>query len=487
MSFSGSIYHDAPVWLQNFLVSGYGYWLNYLRYSGSHRETLEALALSEHCDITEIRSLQTEQLKALISNAARHVPHYRNHPSFPSEIHSLGDLTGIPRLTKEDIWSQGESFISEQWIGTRSRLRKIHTGGTTGTPLTIYCDANTLRRNYAFFARFKRWAGVPEGGTVVTFAGRRLLGAHDHHPFWRRNRAANTWLFSSFHISPDTIPDYVDALARIAPDLIDAYPSSIEPIARYVAERGISTVKPSAVITSSETLREDVREIIEGAFGCKVFDHYGAAEMVAFITQCREGWYHANPEFGIVELLYNGQPVQPGESGQIVATGFINPVMPLIRYETGDRAVRGPDGPCECGLSFPRYLRIEGRDDEVIVTPEGRRIGRIDPIFKVLETPFEVQVIQDAPDHLTVQFASEIDLPSNERRAFLDELKGRVGSSMRIGMERVSRIPRTKSGKLRTVVNLVNGEEDRGSPEAERLNTRGKRGHEPSEPGASDC
>ena len=83
--------------------------------------------------------------------------------------------------------------------------------------------------------------------------------------------------------SAETMPAYVDALSRFRPRLIDSYPSNLELLARYILQHGITSVRPHSVITSSETLLPAVRSAIEDAFGCRVFDHYGSAEMAAFI------------------------------------------------------------------------------------------------------------------------------------------------------------------------------------------------------------
>jgi phenylacetate-CoA ligase len=312
-----------------------------------------------------------------------------------------------------------------------------------------------LQRNYAFFARFRDWAGVSADARVATFAGRTLVPPdQDRPPYWRYNRAGRTLLCSSYHLGPHSAGAYADALVRFAPALIDSYPSSIEPIARYILEHDVPAPRPRAVITSSETLDLATRSVIERAFDCPVFDHYGAAEMAAFITQCRAGAYHVNPEFGIVEILRDGHPVQVGETGEIVATGFLNPVMPLIRYATGDLAVQGRAG-CPCGREFPALERISGRADDVLITPEGRRIGRLDPIFKAVTALVETRIVQDGVDHVRVETVTEAALASGEQAALLEELRNRLGPSMRIDLVRVPKIERTAAGKFRSVVNLL--------------------------------
>ena len=52
--------------------------------------------------------------------------------------------------------------------------------------------------------------------------------------------------------------------------------------------------------------------------------------------------------------------------------------MPLIRYDTGDRAARD-DGQCACGRTLPLLRGIEGRADDVGYTRDGRAIGPLGP------------------------------------------------------------------------------------------------------------
>jgi phenylacetate-CoA ligase len=96
---------------------------------------------------------------------------------------------------------------------------------------------------------------------------------------------------------------------------------------------------------------------------------------------------------------------------------------------------------------------LVGRMDDVVVTPEGRRVGRLDPIFKGLHALLETRIVQDAPDHLRVEVVPVDRLLEEDRRALLDGLSARLGPSMRIDVVTVPSIPRASSGKLRTVVN----------------------------------
>ena len=93
--------------------------------------------------------------------------------------------------------------------------------------------------------------------------------------------------------------------------------------------------------------------------------------------------------------------------------------------------------------------------DDCIITPDGRRVGRLDPIFKAVQGIHEARIVQDETDHLRVEVVPRQEVSAEERSTLVDELRRRVGPRMRITIVTVDAIPRTPRGKLRTVVNLV--------------------------------
>lgn len=443
-------YYAMPAWVQSLMLSAYGLRMRYLRYGGDNARVLAELLASQWLPAEQLRELQLVKLNSVLMHAAENVPFYRKR-GLPERVARLEELSRVPLLRKAEIRTAGQTLVDAS-IGRRPPLA-IHTGGTTGTPLSIYCDRAALQRNYAFFSRLRAWAQVPPGTRVALFAGRTFIRPDQKRPpYWRSNLAANTLMMSSYFLSPQTVRAYIERLQAFQPVMIDAYPSSVEFVARWILKTGTADIRPRAVITSSETLLPAVREVIQKAFGCPVFDYYGGAEMAAFVSQCEAGSYHANPEFGVLEILKeNGEPAAPGESGEIVATGFINPVMPLIRYATGDEAVQG-GASCPCGRAFPTLERIEGRRDDVLVTPEGRRIGRLDPIFKGGYSIQEARIVQDARDHVRLEVVPDAGFSFQEEALLVQELATRLGPSVRIDVARVMSIPRAPSGKLRMVV-----------------------------------
>jgi phenylacetate-CoA ligase len=253
-----------------------------------------------------------------------------------------------------------------------------------------------------------------------------------------------------------TLPLYLAELERIQPKEIIGYPSAIYAVAEYCLRRRLPPlVKPRAVVTNSETLWAWQRAAIEKVFGCQVADYYGSAECVAFAGQCEAGSYHFNPHLSIVEIVDGqGRPVGPGESGALVATTLTNDVMPLIRYRIGDDATRSASR-CPCGSPWPSASAILGRQDDVIITPDGRPIGRIDHIFKGMTGIRECQVIQETATAVRLDVVPGTGFDAAQRALLVRHLRERIGQEFEIDIRLVREIPRTARGKFRGVISHV--------------------------------
>ena len=136
-------------------------------------------------------------------------------------------------------------------------------------------------------------------------------------------------------------------------------------------------------ITSAEPLFPHQRSAIAEAFSCPVRETYGMSEGVAAASECEHGSLHVWPEAGWIEAWEDGLPAAPDRTGDLICTGLLNREMPLIRYRVGDRAAAPSYAArCPCGRTLPVIGALEGRIDDVLYTADGRRIGRLDPVFK---------------------------------------------------------------------------------------------------------
>lgn len=454
-----SFYAHSPVLVQNAMLTAYGWKLARLRFGGGFKKYLEELLRSQRYSESELAELQNEKLRALIRHCYDNVPYYsqqfRDLKLTPQDFQDAVDLQKLPVLSKDTVRDHPDLFNARNYLHRPCEM--VSTSGTTGTTLRIRVDAEGRRKNYAFFARFKLWAGVDVAPRTATFAGRPIVSPEARRPpFWRYNLAANTLLFSSYHLSEKNMPAYLEKLQKWDPEMIDTYPSSLEILASFALEHGIAGPHPRAVITSSETLRPDQRAVIVSAFKTKILDQYGGAEQACFISECENGNYHVHPEFGVTEFLADSSG--SSESGMsIIATGFTNWATPLLRYNTGDRAIPSTRE-CRCGRKFKIVDQILGRQDDLLIAPGGRRIGRLDPVFKGLQTVRRAQIIQETLQRIRVRLVPGKGFLPEHQESIRHELQKRIGEDLEYVFEIVDEIPVGAGGKFRAVISKIGKE-----------------------------
>lgn len=446
------LYHRLPGSAQSIAASSRGAWLKLWRY-GSDTETLVGEVLErDRWPPSRWRTWQRIRLEQILRRAERTVPFYRNRDSGSQPPYVEDPLEAWPFLEKESVRRAPRDFLS---IDRRAwRMFHEHTSGTTAKPLDLWWSRATVRYWYALFeARARRWNGVTQrdvwaniGGQLVVPVGRR------RPPFWVWNSPMRQLYLSSYHLSPALLQHYFEAIRRYGVTHLIGYPSSLYELALGVLAEGAHQLRMKVVITNAERLEPHQRAAISEAFRCPVRETYGMAEIVVAASECEAGGLHLWPEVGIVEVWNGNRRCAPGETGEFVCTGLINEDMPLIRYRTGDLGAMGdPEEPCECGRGLPCLKMVEGRSDDVLVTRDGRRVGRLDPVFKRELRIHEAQIVQESVDRVIVRIVKAEGFSEKDEGAIKDELRDRLGD-VEVGFEFLSVVPREPNGKFRAVV-----------------------------------
>src|SRR5581483_3500329 len=154
-------------------------------------------------------------------------------------------------------------------------------------------------------------------------------------------------------------------------------------LARFINDRGLRDWDTIPVICGAERLYPVDREALVQAFGPAVFETYGCREVMLIGSECeRHDGLHLSAENLIVEVIVDGRPARPGETGEVVITDLHNLGMPFIRYANGDLATAMDDSACACGRSLPRIGSIEGRVTETLRDAEGGRVSGL--VFNVM-------------------------------------------------------------------------------------------------------
>jgi len=455
MSFGDRVYQAAPGWMQSVLLNSYALQLRRKRFGVEFRSLLADWEASQWWDPSRLREHQDERVRAIIQFAGTKVPFYMRrwaeYGVSVNRVQGISDLPLLPTITKADIRAAGDDMLSVP----ATHLTHGHTSGTTGSPLSLWYDRAMVIANNAADWRQKWWGGLELGEWCALFLGRVIVPVDQRRgPFWRANHVQKQLWCSSFHLSEENLPAYIEEIRRRGIRFLEGYPSTMYIVARFLLGRGES-LPLRAVFTSSETLHAAQREAFEAAFLCPVFDFYGHAERVVFAGECdRHRGKHLFDEYGVTEIIDDdGRPVADDTPGMLTGTTLWNRGMPIIRYRTGDVSARGAER-CECGRGLGRLADIATKAEDIVVTPDGRFVSPsvLTHPFKPFDQLRKSQIIQDAPDHVLVKLVPSSGFSEAHRAELTAGLQLRLGEAMRIETRIVDDIPAEKSGKFRWVI-----------------------------------
>ncbi len=449
LSLSSTAYKTAPIWGQELVLSGRGFLREMLRGGPLLHRSYEDLAISQWLNKPDWQKLQLEKLTSVLSQAAKTIPFYKTRFAacgFDANAPlKWADIERIPILSKREIIDAGDSISAPlaKWRGVKGK-----TSGTTGTSLEGYRTHRSILREAAFITRQLQWAGYKTGEPRVWLRGDEIVPlANVQAPYWRFNRAENMLMMSSFHLSEQNAPHYLAALEKFDPVLIQAYPTSITYLAKWLQnnDRPYQGKRLRGIVTSSEAMPADAKKIIEQNMGCRVFDWYGSFERVSAIGTCEFGNHHIQEDYGYTELI----PLDDG-SHEIIGTGFDNSLMPLIRYRSVDSVILGDsDYACPCGRTFRVVDKVLGRQDDTIITKDGKTHIMPDFIFGGVAHLVEAQIIQDRLDAIRLRVVPGPKFGQEQVDQLTLNAQERFGSSVNISVELVESIPRTANGKFR--------------------------------------
>ena len=460
MNFEKDIYSRCPIFFQTILLNIKALELYWERYGRKFWRVYNEFEKNQWLPESDLHEYQNEKLRILVRHAYENVPYYhekmKKHRLHFSDIKTKRDLYKFPVLTRKDVKRNSKQLVARSY--PRFLLRHGHTSGTTGSPLDFSYDVRMCVVHLAAVWRQRYWGGLQYGEHCATLQGRVIVPLNQKRPpFWRKNYVNNQVFLSSFHLTEKNLPHYFDMMEKDRIRFLEGYPSNLYILAIYL-QKTDQIFPLKAVFSSSETLFDYQREAIEGAFQCKMYDYYGMAERTVFASECSEhSGHHLNLDYGITEFLDgDNYPVSEGRMGKIVATGLHNFAMPFIRYETNDSGSIMASK-CSCGRGFPLMDDVTTKCESIITLPDGRLISPsvLTHPFKPMHNIKESQIIQDSIDKITVKIVKGVGYTDRDEEKLITAFRERLGGQVRIGIEYVKSIPKTKGGKLKWVVSQI--------------------------------
>ncbi len=455
MGIADKIYAKLPVSGQHAAVSAFGLYWKWLRFGPGFRDAVKQYRHRDHFTAQQWSEWQHERLKTFLADAL-HAPHYAEAWNASEQAAAkAGQLSDLPLLEKSLLRDDATRFLRSD---LNPRFRTVmRTSGSTGTPIDNhwtwreYRDSRGVRE-----VRSAGWAGVSFSDPRATFSGRFVEpDPNSSGPYHRYNIFERQVYFSAFHLRPETAQQYVDALHRHQTRWLTGYAVSYYLLADLILEMGLRAPESlQAVITTSEKVTDEMRVVMEKAFGCRVYEEYSTVEHSLFASECEHGSLHVSPDVSVVEILRpDGTPCDPEEPGEVVTTCLMRNYQPFVRYRLGDIAAWSGE-PCKCGRAMPVLKEVVGRLEDVVIGPDGRRLVRFHGVFVDQPHVREGQIIQESLHRIRVKVVPSDGFDEHDIEDIRSRVQQRVGD-VEVIVEPVAEIARSKAGKFKAVINLA--------------------------------
>jgi phenylacetate-CoA ligase len=413
-----------------------------------------------------LRAYQLERLRAVVGHAERHVPYYRDRFAAAGvkapDIQSLEDLSRLPLLTKANVREHQAALRSDDFHG---RWKLYPTSGSTGTPLVVLEDQGMNGWRRAVKWNYLEWWGVQVGerGAVIWLQPLSGIKGKLTKRLGFALNNCNTFL-NVADLSDAQMQRFFDQLVDRGISYLYGYTSAVTTFAQFILRKGLHQPRAltlKVAIPTTETLFPQQRRWMEEAFGCRVADEYGCAELGDIGFECPHGRMHIGAETYLVDLVPPLLPKTEGVCGQIAVTHLRKTSFPMIRYALGD-VVHLVNEACPCGRTLPIIRSVVGRVSDIITTPDGRVVHSevFDYIMREFASPGNPAVtgfraIQKESTVFEVLVVPGSAYRPETAEGIAREVASVFGKGSRVSVREVDAIPPDPSGKIRFFLSEV--------------------------------
>ena len=318
----------------------------------------------------ELKQLQYHELKQLVNNLYSFNKFYhdrmREANVSPLDINCLDDIRKLPFMYKQDL---RDNYPDKMFTAPKNEIVRYHvSSGTSGKPTLVAYTRHDLDYWTEALARSFTYAGIGPGDIMQVSYGYGLftggLGAH-----YGAEKVGATVLPAS----TGNTQRQLEMMQDLGVTVIACTPSYLTHLCTTAREMGIDwkrDMKLKKAILGAEPWSESMRTRLQNEMGIKCYDIYGTSEQAGpMFSECEaQKGAHICGDLMLVEILdrETGEPLEPGNEGEMVVTMLQKEAMPMIRYKMKDITHLDVE-PCECGRTSPRIGRITGRADDMLI------------------------------------------------------------------------------------------------------------------------
>jgi phenylacetate-CoA ligase len=408
-------------------------------------------------------ALQLDRLRALVAYVKERVPLYHDRLADvePHDIASLDDLGRLPFTRKADL---RDTYPFGMFAVPREQLLRIHaSSGTTGKLTVVGYTRADVELFANVNARSLAMGGAEPGMILHNAYGYGLftggLGLHG---------GGERLGMTVVPVSGGLTERQLMLISDFRPEVICCTPSYALTLAQAFAERGVAPDELSLryALLGAEPWTDAMRREVDAGLGVVSTNIYGLSEVIGPGVSCEcveeRAGLHVNEDHFLAEIVdpQTEQPLPEGEEGVLVFTTLTKQALPLVRYWTGDITSLS-SAPCACGRTLVRMGRLTGRTDDMLIIRGVNvfptqveaallQLPELTPNYRIVVT--RSGTLDEAEVEVEVAEALAADKTSEVRARAEQQLRERIGCSLRVTLQPPGTVPRSEGGKLQRVL-----------------------------------
>lgn len=396
----------------------------------------------------ELADKQSHALSDIIHHAYNNTRFY--HKKYSTSINNSLQQTptsNLPMLSKDELVLHMESMLAQD--ADKRTLSVGSTSGSTGKPVTFYYDQHKHELMRAGMCRSYMWSGWKPGQKILNFWGARQDFQHSSVlggialDFISAEKT-----IKAFEYTETQLAAWAKFICAWKPVLLQGYASILAELAKYIIQTNIRTPKTIiGIYATAEMLNDSQRQLMQQAFGCKVFNQYGCREIPNIACECTHGKLHIFNDMVYLE----SQRID--DEDRLIITSLTNRIMPFIRYDTGDTG-RLIEGDCPCGSPFPIMEMELCRRNDLIRTQSGKKIhpSYFNRLLYGMTDIKQYQYIQNELGKITLNIVSPKAISNDTAQVLQQSVSRDIDENMVLEINHVEEIKRSVSGKHRFVI-----------------------------------
>lgn len=435
----------------------------------------------KRCNYKQIKKYRDKAFRKVIKYAYT-IPiyhkKYKEANVHPDDIKTVNDVVKLPFISKKELIDNfPDGIIPVNYKKEKGFIAT--TGGSSGKPISLYFDFDTLSKSLFFMLRKGIIYNFNPMKVRLVIIGTYASGRIDRvfeDAISQHTRFARKTDYSLSLNAYDPLKNIVKKLNDFKPDIILSYPVTLQQLGYFKKKGYGKNINPRLIFSGGYSLDNYTKKYVEEAFDCRIFNLYQSVESIGDIAfECFEGTWHVNHDFYHLEAVdENMSLVNSGVRGHIILTRLFGKGTPIIRYSGMDDWITLlPYYECDCGLSTPIIKNgVEGRISAQIFLPDGRvypaaSFESVSLVLNALKTSkiIQFQTVQNKIDDIEILIVIDNDLrdvgPSIDFifKKIKEAYEKKCGPNVKITVKEVKEIKSAKGKPLPLAISKVKPED----------------------------